>query len=319
MKTETRGVIWLVVILLVIAGVVGYGIWFSVNILQYEMEQANQADNATNEIPWGDIGGEPFQPVYVYQDTLRKYYNDPYYWSDADLFDPYYWDIEISDNGTYSVYVSPKYDGVVISANITHYVPSGNYEIIVENDGCTFTPLYADPLDFIRLEPSYLYIDGVSDAGRMGESAKWGFEVYGGDINIEAYTTNYDRIIVNGKIVYDRHAPQVKLEAITITPEPEIKEIVSYLPIPLKPFPDVKTFQEYVDNQMNNRMFVVANTAPNKCELYALNFQRVAALNGYLVNFQVTGFHAQNSAVIGNEIWFIEPQTGEIWLWGYLD
>jgi len=61
MKKETQGLIWFVVAIAFVFSMVAGGIWFAVNVLQYEMEQAAQADNATSEIPWEDIGRGSFQ------------------------------------------------------------------------------------------------------------------------------------------------------------------------------------------------------------------------------------------------------------------
>ena len=118
---------------------------------------------------------------------------------------------------------------------------------------------------------------------------------------------------------YENPPEPVTIKEITITPEPEIVYEPVYIKTPPKNFGSVKEFNEFVDNYMNNRLVAIANNAPNKCEIYAMHLQRSALKAGYIMNFQVTGFHAQNSAVIGNEIWFCEPQTGETWKWETLD
>ena len=108
-----------------------------------------------------------------------------------------------------------------------------------------------------------------------------------------------------------------RYQTITITPEPEI--VTVYVKTQPKNFGSVDEFYAYIDNYMATRLIVIANHAPNKCEVYAAHLHRMAMKDGYIINFQLTGYHAQNSAVIGNEIYFIEPQTGEVWLWGDLD
>jgi hypothetical protein len=55
------------------------------------------------------------------------------------------------------------------------------------------------------------------------------------------------------------------------------------------------------------------------CDDYALALVRNALAAGYAVSLQIEGDHMLNSTIIGNEIYFIEPQTDEVWLWGYRD
>lgn len=73
----------------------------------------------------------------------------------------------------------------------------------------------------------------------------------------------------------------------------------------------------------------------DQCEDFALQLQRRAEKAGYRLSFypmdreeyfQMFGVwlpvgktHAMNLAIIGNEIYLIEPQTDEVWLYGYLD
>ena len=55
------------------------------------------------------------------------------------------------------------------------------------------------------------------------------------------------------------------------------------------------------------------------CDDYAVALVYNALFDGYSVSLQVEGNHMQNSTVIGNNIYFIEPQTDEVWLWGHRD
>lgn len=55
------------------------------------------------------------------------------------------------------------------------------------------------------------------------------------------------------------------------------------------------------------------------CDDYSLYLVELAHQDGYEMSTQITGTHMLNSTIIGNDIYFIEPQTGEIWLWGYTD
>jgi hypothetical protein len=55
------------------------------------------------------------------------------------------------------------------------------------------------------------------------------------------------------------------------------------------------------------------------CDDFAAALVYNALCDGYAVSLQIEGNHMLNSTVIGNEIYFIEPQTDEVWLWGYRD
>jgi len=57
------------------------------------------------------------------------------------------------------------------------------------------------------------------------------------------------------------------------------------------------------------------------CDDYATTLMRNALEDGYLVSTQISVFtqHMLNSTIIGNRIYFIEPQTDEVWLSGYRD
>jgi hypothetical protein len=55
------------------------------------------------------------------------------------------------------------------------------------------------------------------------------------------------------------------------------------------------------------------------CDDYAIALVRNALADGYSVSLQIEGEHMLNSTIIGNEIYFIEPQSDKVWLWGYRD
>jgi len=55
------------------------------------------------------------------------------------------------------------------------------------------------------------------------------------------------------------------------------------------------------------------------CDDYAVALVHNALADGYAVSLQIEGSHMLNSTLIGNEIYFIEPQNDEVWLWGYRD
>ena len=55
------------------------------------------------------------------------------------------------------------------------------------------------------------------------------------------------------------------------------------------------------------------------CDDYAVALVYNALSDGYSVSLQVEDNHMLNSTVIGNNIYFIEPQNDKVWLWGYRD
>lgn len=55
------------------------------------------------------------------------------------------------------------------------------------------------------------------------------------------------------------------------------------------------------------------------CDDYAVALVYNALQDGYSVSTEIAGDHMMNSTIIGNEIYLIEPQTDEAWLWGNRD
>jgi hypothetical protein len=55
------------------------------------------------------------------------------------------------------------------------------------------------------------------------------------------------------------------------------------------------------------------------CDDYAVALVHNALLDGYSVSLQIEGNHMLNSTIIGNKVYFIEPQSDKVWFWGYRD
>ena len=55
------------------------------------------------------------------------------------------------------------------------------------------------------------------------------------------------------------------------------------------------------------------------CDDYAVALVYNALQDGYSVSTEIVDDHMMNSTIIGNEIYLIEPQTDEVWLWGKRD
>lgn len=86
-----------------------------------------------------------------------------------------------------------------------------------------------------------------------------------------------------------------------------------------KPFPNLSTLITWLDNDDTNEQRYIADI--HDCDDFAMDLQKAAMEDGYLINiqFDLEEEHALNSAIIGNIVVFIEPQTDEIIPIGKLD
>jgi hypothetical protein len=64
---------------------------------------------------------------------------------------------------------------------------------------------------------------------------------------------------------------------------------------------------------------VVGSLAGYDCDDYATALVQNALSSGFSISTQIVGDHMLNSTIIGNEIYYIEPQNNKVWLWGYRD
>jgi len=142
------------------------------------------------------------------------------------------------------------------------------------------------------------------------------------------------------KIVYE---PEEKIIT-QIIYEPVEKVVIRRIekPVPLRSFEDLDELKEWLGNtgviDIHFNITGGATGATNKldCDDYAIELQEKALTAGYIVSFEVIGsaeynthfeqkkipggvIHAINSVVIGNEIYYIEPQNHEVVFAAYLD
>ena len=117
--------------------------------------------------------------------------------------------------------------------------------------------------------------------------------------------------------------PRVTITEITITPAPEI--VTVYEPIQLRDFETIADLKQFITwtwatspEYLELKSTLDYNT-PGKCELWAMGCQKFAQSQGYRINFQVTGFHAECSVIIGNTVYMFDPKSGEIRDGAYLD
>ena len=123
------------------------------------------------------------------------------------------------------------------------------------------------------------------------------------------------------------------------TPAIEVKyvERVKSVPVELRNFSDLEELKQWLENRNNvtTIRFQYPDTTVD-CDDFALALQRIALEDGYLMSFQIiepgqynslfehskippNTFHAVDLVIIGNNAYFIEPQTGEIVLAAQLD
>ena len=105
-------------------------------------------------------------------------------------------------------------------------------------------------------------------------------------------------------------------------------EVLIEVPIELRDFGSAEELREWLGE---GRLFLFGDT---DCDDYALYLQKKGLKDGYLINFEtilpdeynklfekmeIKELHAINLVIIDNAVYYIEPQTREIVLRGYLD
>jgi len=120
-------------------------------------------------------------------------------------------------------------------------------------------------------------------------------------------------------------------------PVVEYVERIRTVPVELRNFNDLEELKQWLNDEM--KVTTVRFQSPDDeidCDDYALAMQTRALSDGYIVSFEVIGrseynmlfntqlpqsqsLHAINSVIIGNKVYFIEPQTGELAFAVHLD
>jgi len=105
----------------------------------------------------------------------------------------------------------------------------------------------------------------------------------------------------------------------------ELKSVISDLrtrkPKEFSSLEELKTWLAADDSDSTLYYFegYIDFTKPYDCDDYAVALMRNALKNGYLISTQIDGDHMLNSTIIGNNVYFIEPSTDKVWLWGQRD
>jgi len=107
------------------------------------------------------------------------------------------------------------------------------------------------------------------------------------------------------------------------------QEVIVERFVSLREFATLVELEEWLEVDTTNALHfvisstlgLIADTDYDDCDDYALALQLAAEHDGYRLSVQidVVKQHALNSAFIGNSVYFIEPQTDEIWLEAYRD
>jgi len=131
----------------------------------------------------------------------------------------------------------------------------------------------------------------------------------------------------------------------TVVHEPIEEAIVKYVatPEPLRRFQNLDELEQWLENiwVLDIGFDVVDKETSQRikrfdCEDYAIRLQGKALRDGYIMSFEVirsveynalfnqqqipnSAIHAINSVILGNEVYYIEPQTYEIVFVAYLD
>jgi len=110
------------------------------------------------------------------------------------------------------------------------------------------------------------------------------------------------------------------------------KEIIKEKPVALKDFTSLQELQSWLAKDYTDGVHLICPPSGsinlttdvstykdpryNKCDDYAYELQQAAMRDGYLISIELDEInnHALNLVFIGNDIYFIEPQTDKIWL-----
>jgi molybdopterin converting factor small subunit len=117
----------------------------------------------------------------------------------------------------------------------------------------------------------------------------------------------------------------------------EYVDVIKNVPVELRNFNTLDELEQWLDGIYNQTTIrFIQNDSVIDCDDYALEMQQKALSDGYIMSFQIINYteynqifafalpegqslHAINLAIIGNSVFYIEPQTGEIAHAAYLD
>ena len=142
-------------------------------------------------------------------------------------------------------------------------------------------------------------------------------------------TTNLDtsfKLTVETQLI-ETHTVQYVEKPVTVV---EYIERVKSVPVELRDFSELNELKQWLEDKKN--VTTVRFQSPNvtvDCDDYALEMQHKALADGYIMSFEIIGeseynalfktplppsqsLHAINLVIIGNDVYYIEPQTDEV-------
>ena len=150
---------------------------------------------------------------------------------------------------------------------------------------------------------------------------------YASQVEFEPQTTTVIESGVECRLV-ERHTVQYVDKPVTVVRN---IERVQRIPAELRNFNDLEELEQWLVAVSKNTTtaYLQLPGAKIDCDDYALDLQSKALADGYLMSFEVIGsgeynglfkssklppnrFHAINLAIIDNDVYYIEPQTGEV-------
>jgi hypothetical protein len=117
----------------------------------------------------------------------------------------------------------------------------------------------------------------------------------------------------------------------------EYVDVIREVPTKLRNFTTLRELEQWINGEI--RTATLRFSTESKiidCDDYAFEMQQEALADGYIISFQIISrseynemfaaslpegqsLHAINLAIIGNSVFYIEPQTGEVVHAAYLD
>lgn len=143
--------------------------------------------------------------------------------------------------------------------------------------------------------------------------------------------------VVEAKLVETHTVEYVKEQVIETEYVTEYIDVVKEVPVVLRHFTTLDELEEWIDRQLSKHTFRFSREElVIDCDDYASEMQQKAMEYGYILSFQIINrddynelfatslpegqsLHAINLAIIGNSVFYIEPQTGEVVHAAYLD
>lgn len=150
-------------------------------------------------------------------------------------------------------------------------------------------------------------------------------------LSVSGCSTEYiERTVYVDKPVYTERIVEKEVIVERVVEKIIVVEKIVEVPAELKSFGNVTALREWLGEEGR---FVLLGKDKD-CDDYALWLQDKGLKDGYLISIEaifpdeynkifkrmeIDTPHLMNSVIIGNEYWYIEPQTREIILSGYLD